>query len=387
MTLNLVDVNGATDYALSDMTTITVQQAPLMLLLQQGDVFVADASTNIDLGVLCVDPDLDQTQVCTLAITCDDQQTDSACSQTMPAPAQTAVLAAGDLPVGSYTITVTATKPAPAGSSSSAQARTASDTVQVTIVSGTNVPYVVVRTDDARVHVNTDQRLSLVSEVMVGGASVTNLPLLWSSEPNGASGAVLDLSAAGVLCTAGKKLADQLSGPALCITEGVLAGGASYTFKLTAGTAPNTGYGSVTITTNSPPSGGSLTVTPTSGVANVDEFTLAAPNWYESVGPMVYEFGYRDDLGSFVPISGPQDTNSFKTMLPIPANDETTLVLVVRVIDESSAFAEATTEVTLSMPTGLVGASPEGIVQFWTGELTSETVDPCGDPTGYITLE
>eukprot|EP00698_Gefionella_okellyi_P017321 TRINITY_DN5047_c0_g1_i1.p1 TRINITY_DN5047_c0_g1~~TRINITY_DN5047_c0_g1_i1.p1 ORF type:complete len:2525 (+),score=559.83 TRINITY_DN5047_c0_g1_i1:101-7675(+) len=104
---------------------------------------------------------------------------------------------------------------------------------------------------------------------------------------------------------------------------------------------------------SSPPSGGVVTISPSSGSALTTTFTMTAGQWSSLNSPLTYIFGYEsvDAFGvhSVVPLSVGQSGTSFQTTLPLSASG--VLTVGVLVIDTLGASGYATTTVTLSAPT------------------------------------
>lgn len=81
----------------------------------------------------------------------------------------------------------------------------------------------------------------------------------------------------------------------LVVSPGVLAPGAQYTFRLTATPVGSTspGFAEVVIVTNAPPFGGSVGITPTTGVMVETAFDITTSGWVDDPRdlPLKYEFG------------------------------------------------------------------------------------------------
>ncbi|RLN10635.1 hypothetical protein BBJ28_00005567, partial [Nothophytophthora sp. Chile5] len=78
------------------------------------------------------------------------------------------------------------------------------------------------------------------------------------------------------------------------ILKNTLTAGLTYGFRLVASDSEgNVGFGSISVVVNSPPSSGTFTVTPQSGYAMQDVFTLSCSQWSDDVNdfPLTYSFG------------------------------------------------------------------------------------------------
>jgi len=93
-----------------------------------------------------------------------------------------------------------------------------------------------------------------------------------------------------------KSLLPSLDSSTLTLKKNSLTAGSTYTFKLQAVTkAGGTGFSAVTVTVNSPPAGGDLTVSSpsgTNGIAFETPFTFTASGWSDTHLPLTYRFGY-----------------------------------------------------------------------------------------------
>ena len=149
----------------------------------------------------------------------------------------------------------------------------AAASVQVTVETN-EVPLVAVSTFDGNSKYGAKSRVRLNSTVSLAsapGVTTAEFLLAWSCIDN--SGATLDLADALVTTTGASQ-------PNLVVRANVLQAGVEYTFKLTA-TYPgqNPGESTVKVAISTPPRGGKIVVTPTTGFELETEFTLTAPNW------------------------------------------------------------------------------------------------------------
>jgi len=186
----------------------------------------------------------------------------------------------------------------------------------------------------------------------------TYLAVSHSSVPTGGN---VDLSS--IIVTSGED--DTSNEISLTINPSVLRSGVSYRLRLNATTEE--GNSSVTefdIMTNSQPTSGTLTVTPSAGTPLETVFTIAGVDWtddHEDL-PLLYQFGFRLSAASIKIywLTSIRSSSKIECILPI-ANDG--IILVVRVYDSSAAY------VTYELPfNGLV---PTSVVHNALSQLNS----------------
>ena len=137
----------------------------------------------------------------------------------------------------------------------------------------------------------------------------------------------------------------SLSSRFFVLSSGQVTEQSSYTFTLTAtaGDTKEEGYASITVLVNSPPKYGSMEVSPSSGVAFVDDFTLTMSNWedIESDYPLTYLFFSRSSM------LAPESTGS--TLKTILGGSVGSLPLKCEIRDSLQAVSVAKKEVELSL--------------------------------------
>jgi REJ domain len=89
----------------------------------------------------------------------------------------------------------------------------------------------------------------------------------------------------------------------LCIAGGEFVGGKSYTFRLSGhpiGVSSMLTFAEITLTANSPPTGGYMSSTPSRGDALMTKFLLSTAGWTADVTsfPLSYSFSYRLSVAS-----------------------------------------------------------------------------------------
>merc|ERR1711871_962849 len=143
-------------------------------------------------------------------------------------------------------------------------------------------------------------------------------------------------------------------------------------FKLSAWTEKsllqgNIAYGKISVTVNEPPSGGQLTISPSSGVQLETEFSLEMTNWNDDDVPLVYSFFYFEEK------RGVQRRKYLLSDSPTPTSDQFLpkgdenndykLTIVGMVKDKYAAAAVAVGEVIV------------GKMQIADGDVTNQLSD------------
>ncbi|CAM9815033.1 unnamed protein product, partial [Phaeothamnion confervicola] len=139
-----------------------------------------------------------------------------------------------------------------------------------------------------------------------------------------------------------------------------LTAGTTYVFKLTATSkldSTSAGSSTVNVVVNSPPSSGSLEVSPTTGTALTTAFSMLASSWVDDADdfPLQYKYGYV--LGSSYSGSGATIIRPYSLSSPassiLQAGNATTgnvVTCIVFVADKYGASSYATAQVTVSQP-------------------------------------
>eukprot|EP00727_Mastigamoeba_balamuthi_P013229 m51a1_g8529 hypothetical protein (5200) ;mRNA; r:131945-149050 len=140
----------------------------------------------------------------------------------------------------------------------------------------------------------------------------------------------------------------------LSIRPGVLADGKQYTFRLTARDSLNgIGYSEASFVTNSPPSGGGFSVSPASGRAALDTFTMAVDDkWADDKEdtPFSYSYSavYPDGTVVYLKPPSPSQTVALPLSLPNGTESPVNITIVARIIDTWGAAAQASAVVTVA---------------------------------------
>lgn len=125
----------------------------------------------------------------------------------------------------------------------------------------------------------------------------------------------------------------------------VLKDGHSYTFTVITECQDGSrspGHASITLLPNLPPSGGSCTVTPSS-ISPLDAVIVACSGWVDQddlEAILLYEMKVEHDVDSYLLYYGTHETETVY-MAPWPGSGNNASQLVVSVIDQDGASAEA----------------------------------------------
>lgn len=141
----------------------------------------------------------------------------------------------------------------------------------------------------------------------------------------------------------------------LSVAGGTFIGGASYLFRLTAypmGSPKFATYSEIQLTANSPPKGGYLYATPTTGTALLTDFFISSPGWTADVEnlPLRYAFSFRVSASSeYLTLAAPNQRDYTETTLPagLPAL-EYKVTLRGRAIDMLNSSSSTTSTVAVT---------------------------------------
>jgi hypothetical protein len=104
------------------------------------------------------------------------------------------------------------------------------------------------------------------------------------------------------------------------LSRGVLSDRSTYTISLSFKTSSvsSDAYASFVVTTNGAPLSGSLSASPSSGIAGVGYFRFAAFSWIDEDLPLSFEYALSplDAAGSFLTLSSRKSLSYFSTVLP-----------------------------------------------------------------------
>jgi REJ domain len=170
---------------------------------------------------------------------------------------------------------------------------------------------------------------------------------------------------------------NQIAFP-LSIDGGVFTGGVAYSFRLTVSPTANSKivtYTEVVLTANSPPTGGYISATPSSGTALVTNFQIATPGWTAdvSVFPLSFNFAYRSmSSAPYLTLAAPS-LRAFTTSA-LPAGSSSGGLITVQgtatdvLLSSSSAIGSVT--VTASTSTNITSVLLKGLSKaFASGNL------------------
>ena len=161
----------------------------------------------------------------------------------------------------------------------------------------------------------------------------------------------------------------------MVLNKNVLESGASYKFRFNAEHSGGLGYAEAVITTNAPPSVGTLEADVLNGTALATEFTLSAVEGWDDDAedqPLLYNFGYyvagvKKYLGS------PSTENENTYVLPAgDANDNDKLIAFVEVSDVYGSMSETELLLTVSPPAVVDAAAIDNVMDTIDGALTAD---------------
>ncbi len=124
---------------------------------------------------------------------------------------------------------------------------------------------------------------------------------------------------------------------------------ATFTFTLTStlrASAGTSSYASVSVTTNGPPTPGSLALSPSTGYELSTSFLFTLANWADDDVPLQYEFGYvAVSTGKTVSLGGRSSTSYYSAMLPAGNSNSSAITCIGVVLDTYSAKSKVTATV------------------------------------------
>lgn len=240
---------------------------------------------------------------------------------------------------------------------------------------------------------NANQRLKLSGEISFTGVAtdlkdVTNIVASWAA--NDTSVDMTLTSSGGDLLTQPKfdvrpYLVAGLTATAtgtvvvpfnLALSSNVLRGGDAFTFTLSAGSCSV----GIVVAVNSAPLPGVYTVTPTTGMQLITDFTLVTYLWQDSDVPLTYQFSFVTDNGNLVRMSPLTERSYLVTTLPAvrrttsdpPSAVVVSTVVVVCDMYGASANKSRTVDITQASATPLSGKELND-------QLTLSLQDSAGD--------
>ena len=145
----------------------------------------------------------------------------------------------------------------------------------------------------------------------------------------------------------------------LSIWAGVLLDGMVYTFRFTSYPSSNPKlqtFTEITLTSNSNPSGGYLSSTPSEGTALETKFLIASPGWTADVAsfPLTYTFEYKQYVAaSYLTLTTSSIRASTTSTLPSGLSSEDSMItLQATATDIFTAFSTARTAVKVTLSAG-----------------------------------
>ena len=135
----------------------------------------------------------------------------------------------------------------------------------------------------------------------------------------------------------------------LANTDSFQVGETLLTFKVTASNATHIATASLDLLVNTPPSGGSLNIVPTTGTAFTTEFTFTANGWIDDGLPMLYEFLFIVDTGEPVLTTNVLAGKQFKnTVTSLFAGSTNPIQIILNVYDVLDYVSTVTSSITVT---------------------------------------
>ncbi|KAG2388531.1 hypothetical protein C9374_000695 [Naegleria lovaniensis] len=312
---------------------VTAAALPLKVSFTVGD-FAQAKDKPVTLAVKRLDPSNPSSTDGTVSVSCVNLDTSNACSGFPQDISSTLSLSVASMDPALYRFTATYSKSDGRSSSASVKVNVL-DQTSSTVLKATIVP-----------QEGVDLSVVDSSKTLILGLKLLDRQILTNKKVVTWSSADLDFVSASI---ATDKNILQIPGS-------LLSPGASYTVTVTVTdtvvvggeTITKTGSSDVTFTVNSPPTVGVLDVSPSTGVALVDDFKIACENgWTDPQLPLTYEFRTRlDSETTWNIISQRSTTNSISTKL----GKVGTMYVKAVVYDALGAASELETTVTVTRP-------------------------------------
>ncbi|KAF1773509.1 SIAH-type domain [Phytophthora cactorum] len=168
----------------------------------------------------------------------------------------------------------------------------------------------------------------------------------------------------------------------MLVSEGKLTPGISYKFQLNAtDSSGQTGSATITVVANSPPSSGSLSVTPAVGYALEDKFSVLVSDWVDEDLPLKYTFKYIKGATysgeNEIALGASTPDALFLSQLGLGGGDNNTVTLVVYVQDALGATTRVTKEIQVK-PMVVAAANQAAYLANKTNAVLAEALT--GDP-------
>ncbi|OQR89025.1 transmembrane protein, partial [Thraustotheca clavata] len=246
-----------------------------------------------------------------------------------------ATLSPGSFPVAKvlrFTVVVSQ----PCTTSTACISRNASATLEVTTIPG-RIP--IVRAQASAALINPSSKVMLTTNV----SSLYPYTTTWSQDQ-------------GDLNMTKNPFIFPLSSAQNAIAANVLTPGKTYIFRLTALDSNGySGYGTVTIAVNAPPTPGSISIAPTQGTAITDLFTITCAGWTDENLPLSYTFYLSTDTG-LVPLASDLALPSAQVRLYL---NNSSVTVVGQVSDNLRGVSTISTTAVVLQPTASNASS------FW----------------------
>lgn len=291
-----VTVCSTTSICNFDTVTITAEPTPFNVHILGGSFRIVGSSNNFEIEA--------STSLDTDAAVASEVVFSWICSRDDGVVALTSssrrwLIEAGSLPIGNYTFAVNATFGRRAGTA----------VANVRVDPGEPPAVSILLRSTMQSKFNTDQKLALLGSILTSSAAdsseCSQCERLWSAQicrvsdcDLSDSWTAVDLSMDGFVMT-------SLSNLNLVVANGQLRPGASYRFRLDAWVdgldGRPSGSSTFELLMNAPPTSGQILVSPATGMAVQDTFTLTTVGWVDDDAPFQYRFATSvDDRFSYL---------------------------------------------------------------------------------------
>jgi hypothetical protein len=214
--------------------------------------------------------------------------------------------------------------------------RSAQTRITVSVV--TPVTPIVTISNSSTGKVNPGSKLLLLGVVSLASSSTQLVGTAsWSVDSSAVDLTTTALVSTSASLASSSTAATSASVPLLLSANSVPAGSV-LTFTLAASAGSASSSATITIAVNSPPTPGTLTISPSSGVAMTDSFTFLASLWVDSDTPLSYQFGYvASATGTVMVMQSQSETNFGSTLLPAGSGAASSLTCVAEIYDSYDA--------------------------------------------------
>jgi hypothetical protein len=248
--------------------------------------------------------------------------------------------------------------------------RSAQTRVTVSVV--TPVTPIVTISNSSTGKVNPGTKLLLVGVVSLASSSTQLVGTAsWSVDSS-----AVDLTSTALVSTSASLASSSTAATSttvpLLLSANSVPAGSVLTFTLAASAGAASSSATITITVNSPPTPGTLTISPSSGVAMTDSFTFLASLWVDSDTPLSYQFGYiASATGTVMIMQSQSEMNFGTTLLPAGSGSGSALTCVGEVFDSYQANTTVYSSVQVTSSGASLSSALSSISSQLSGSLGS----------------